>query len=333
MKKFIYLFLIAAISFVAYRYLMPKQLDVISVIRGPAVKAVYATGTVESSEMLPIAPRVSARIKELLVDEGEKVKLGDVLARLESKENDAIKVQLKAILDAANREFVRQQDLIKIKATSRELYDNAKSELEIAEASFAAESARKDYLDIKAPKDGMIIKRDGEIGQFVQSNQTIFWFTSNSPLRINAEVDEEDIPLVKAGQKVLIRSDAFKDEVFAGQVTSITPKGDPIARSYRVRISVNDEIPLMIGMTAENNIIIREDPAALLIPATAVSGNTVWLVKDNLVNKIQVETGTKGMEMTEVLSGLNEGDIVLLNPPPNLKEGDWIRPKTPSAKE
>ena len=327
MKKIKYLIVVIVLSITAYFYFTPKQMDVVSVVKGPAVKAVYATGTVESVEMLPIAPRVSARISELLKKEGEKVEQGEVLARLESKESDAMKIQLESILDAARREFARQAELIKIRATSKELYDKAKSELEVAEAGLAGEVARKEYLEIRAPKDGLIIKRDGEIGQYVQSNQTIFWFTSSAPLRISAEVDEEDIPLVKIGQKVLIRSDAFKDKVFEGNVTGVTPKGDPIARSYRVRISFKEEVPLMIGMTAENNIIISEKLDALLIPSTAMFDNYVWLFKDGIIAKREVGLGVSGAEMIEIVKGLHESDIVLLNPTPELIEGQRIEAK------
>lgn len=90
-------------------------------------------------------------------------------------------------------------------------------------------------------------------------------------LRVSAEVDEEDIVLVRVGQKVLIRSDAFPNQIFYGRVKSITPKGDPIARSYRVRINFSENNPLLIGMTAETNIIVHEKKNALLLPVSSIS--------------------------------------------------------------
>lgn len=330
MKKLKYFVPVIILAIVGYRYLCPKKLEVVSTSRGPAVKAVYATGTVESTEMLPIAPRVSGRIRELLVDEGKDVKEGEILARLESRENDAMKVQLESVLEIAKREFVRQDNLMKSRATTKELFDKAKSELEVARASLEAENARKEYLDIKAPKDGQIIRRDGEIGQYVQSNQTIYWFTSNAPLRISADVDEEDISLVKEGQKVLIRSDAFKDKVFNGIVSSVTPKGDPVARTYRVRIAFTEVVPLLIGMTAENNIIIREESNALLIPTTSVLKDEVFFAEDGRLKKKQIKTGAKGPEMIEVLDGLSDNESVLLNFDQSLKEGDKVRVSSPS---
>jgi multidrug efflux system membrane fusion protein len=325
MKKLIYFILLIVVIFLAYRYFCPKKLDVALVTRGPAVKAVYATGTVESSEMLPIAPRVSGRLEELLVDEGESVKEGDVLARLESRENNALKVLLESRLEISRKEFLRQENLIKSGATTKEVYDKSKSELEVSKASLEAENARKEYLDIKAPKDGQIIRRDGEIGQYVQSNQSVFWFTSNVPLRITADVDEEDISQVKEGLKVLIRSDAFKDRVFEGSVTSITPKGDPVARTYRVRIGFKEEVPLMIGMTAENNIIIREEENALLVPTTSVLKDEVFYVNTAKASRRKIKSGAKGAQMTEILEGLVEGDHVLVNFDQTIKDDTKIR--------
>jgi len=325
MKKLTYFILLIVIVILAYRYFCPKKLDVALVIRGPAVKAVYATGTVEISEMLPIAPRVSGRLEELLVDEGESVKEGDVLARLESRENNALKVLLESRLEISRKEFLRQENLIKSGATTKEVYDKSKSELEVSKASLEAENARKEYLDIKAPKDGQIIRRDGEIGQYVQSNQSVFWFTSNVPLRITADVDEEDISQVKEGLKVLIRSDAFKDRVFEGSVTSITPKGDPVARTYRVRIGFKEEVPLMIGMTAENNIIIREEENAILVPTTSVLKDEVFYVNTGKVSRKKIKSGAKGAQMTEILEGLVEGDRVLVNFDQLIKDGTKIR--------
>ena len=111
------------------------------------------------------------------------------------------------------------------------------------------------------------------MGDFIPVNQPVFYLAkAGVPLRISADVDEEDIPLVKVGQKVLIRSDAFPSRVFTGEVLEITPKGDPVARSYRVRIELPADTALMIGMTAETNIVTAEKQDALLVPASAVSG-------------------------------------------------------------
>jgi multidrug efflux pump subunit AcrA (membrane-fusion protein) len=87
-------------------------------------------------------------------------------------------------------------------------------------------------------------------------------------------VDEEDIAQVRPGQEVLIRADALAGQTFRGQVLAVTPKGDPVARSYRVRISLPADTPLMIGMTTETNIVLRRSDNALLVSVGAVQQDT-----------------------------------------------------------
>jgi len=140
---------------------------------------------------------------------------------------------------------------------ARTAYDRAKADWEKARAAAAQAAALAGYLQLVAPADGTIIRRDGEIGQMIGANQTVFWLSCCAPLRISAEVDEEDIAQVRPGQEVLIRSDAYPGRLFHGKVQAVTPKGDPVARSYRVRISLTADTPLMIGMTTETNIVLR----------------------------------------------------------------------------
>ena len=118
--------------------------------------------------------------------------------------------------------------------------------------------AEAHYLDLVAPAAGTIIRRDGEIGQIIAADKPLLWMSCCAPLRVSAEVDEEDIAQVRPGQEVLIRADAFPGQIFHGTVQAITPKGDPVARTYRVRVSLPKDTPLMIGMTAETNIVLRK---------------------------------------------------------------------------
>ena len=175
-----------------------------------------------------------------------------------------------------------------------------------------------------APAGGTVIRRDGEIGQLIGANQTVFWLYSNAPLRISAEVDEEDIAQVRAGQQVLIRSDALPGQTFHGQVQAVTPKGDPVARSYRVRISLTADTPLMIGMTTENNIVLRQSDDALLVPAGSVQQDTVWRVEDGRVSPQKVKIGAKGATEVEILDGVGEGDWVVAGPSPRLTAGQQV---------
>lgn len=289
--------------------------------RGPIVQAVYASGTVEPSVMIPIAPRQGARLMTLAVDEGYNVKKGALLAQLE--DTDILKnlEGLKSAAEVSEKEYSRRLELFKGKATSAQELDRAKAERDAALAAMQQAEAQLSYLKLVAPEDGIVIRRDGEVGEMISAGQPVFWISCCAPLRISAEVDEEDISLVSPGQAVAISADAFPGKVFHGKVQSITPKGDPVARSYRVRISIEGETPLMIGMTAETNIITRESTDALLAPAGALVDGKVWVLEGGKLKLAAVTTGSKTSEAVEITAGLNEQDTVIMNPDASLKEG------------
>jgi multidrug efflux system membrane fusion protein len=305
---------------------LPPAVAVVAPHRGPAVQAVYATGTVEASVMVPISPRSMARLVVLNADEGAAVNKGQVLARLE---NDDLRraIDVAAAEERfAKSELDRQAQLVERGVAARSAYDRARTDWEKAQAIRERAEAEARYLDLIAPAAGKVIRRDGEIGQVIGANQPVFWMSCCAPLRISAEVDEEDIAQVRPGQQVLIRADAFPGQIFRGTVQSITPKGDPVARTYRVRVSLPSDTPLMIGMTAETNIVLRKADHALLVPAGAVRDDAVWRVVDGKLSPTHVRLGAKGANEVEILSGLAEGDRIVASPPAELKAGQTIRP-------
>lgn len=297
------------------------RVQVTKPIRGPALRAVYATGTVEPELMIPIAPRYSARLVELRVDEGDQVKRGDLLAKLESEDLESAIVSLRSKESFAKSEYDRQKKLFDKGAGMRQSLQAAQSEWRAAQAATEKAETEATYMSLVSPVDAQVIRRDGEVGEFIPSNQPIFWISGSMPLRISAEIDEEDISLIKVGQVVLISADAFPGEVFKGMVKRITPKGDPIARSYRVRIELNQNTPLKIGMTAETNIIISENKDALLIPNISISESQVWLVKDSKLTKQKVVIGAKGEVNSEIVTGLSQDDLVVIDIEQNYSEG------------
>ena len=313
-------------------FVLPPTVAVISPWRGLAVQAVYATGTVEPTVMVPIAARTAARLVALNVDEGGAVAKGQVLARLEDDDLHRAIEAAEAEEHYARAAFERAALLLQRGTAARSTYDRAKADWDKAQAVAAQAKAQASYLQLLAPADGTVIRRDGEIGQMIGANQTVFWLSCCAPLRISAEVDEEDIAEVRSGQTVLIRSDAFPDRTFDGRVQSVTPKGDPVARSYRVRISLPAETPLMIGMTAETNIILRKAGNALLVPATAVRQDTVWRVANGRAEPRKVAVGAKGAREVEILDGVDDNDRILASPPPGLKAGERIRPMAASVR-
>jgi RND family efflux transporter MFP subunit len=308
----------------AYLLWAPPSVSVVQPRRGPAVQAVYATGTVEPTVMVPISAHNMARLVELDADEGSTVVKGQLLAKLEDDDLRRAVEVTEAEERYTKAELDRLAVLVGRQVVARSVYDRAKADWEKARAAAARAAVEAGYLQLMAPADGTMIRRDGEIGQMIGANQTVFWLYSNAPLRISAEVDEEDIAQVRPGQQVLIRADALPGQTFHGRVQAITPKGDPVARSYRVRISLPGNTPLMIGMTTETNIVLRQNDHALLLPAGSVQQDTVWRVEDGRLSPQKVSIGAKGTTEIEILEGVGESDWIVAAASPRLKGGQQV---------
>ncbi len=304
----------------------PLAVEVAPVTRGPAIEAVYATGAVEPSVMLPVAPRSGGRLASLQADEGAAVKKGQVLARMESPDLAHTVDEMQARERLAQTQYERTRDLVAQKFMSPAELDRTRTELDAAQAALKRAQAQLDYNLLVAPANGTVLRRDGEIGQFIPAGQPVFTLACCAPLRVSAEVDEEDIVRVDVGQKVVLRGDALPDRVFDGTVAEITPKGDPVARSYRVRIDFADPAGVaaagvLTGMTMDANIVISRREGVLLVPNRALHGDKVWVVEDGALHERKVRRGFAGTERTEVLSGLAEGDSVVVSDVEGSREG------------
>lgn len=299
----------------------PVTVSVVSPSRGLAVDSIYATGVVEPSVTLPIAPRQAGHLIELAVDEGQTVHKGQLLARLDDSDLVNATVELAARAEFARQYLQRVQTLVARNVMAKVDLDRAQADFAAANAAVKRSQAQRNFMQLTASADGLIIRRDGEVGQYIAAGQALFHLSCCAPLRVTAQVDEEDISRVKLGQQVVMRSDDLPEQVFEGEVTEITPKGDPVARSYRVRIRLPEPGPLLIGMTMDTNLIIEQRQNVLLVPTLALDKQSVWLVEQGKLHKQAVVLGIQGAERTEIISGLAENAQLVTTLSSGLREG------------
>ncbi len=317
--------LAAAIGLGAWWLLRPIEVAVVLPERGTAAEIVYGTGAVEPVRWAKVTSLMRERIVEICDCEGRTVAKGDVLARLDDREQQAQLRDLKAREEFARREFARQTDLIGRDVTTRQALERATSELRQIQAQIAVQQERlADYV-ILSPMDGVVLRRDGEIGEIADTGQTLFRIGVPKPLQVTAEVNEEDIPRIALGQVALFRTDAFVGRRLEGRVREITPLGDSVAKTYRVRVSLPDDTPLMIGMSVEANIIAREKPNALLVPANAIQDGVVLVVEGERVHRRPVTVGIRGSRAVEVIAGLGDGDRLAIPTESGIADGARVR--------
>jgi RND family efflux transporter MFP subunit len=272
-----------------------------------------------------VGPAVRARITAVLVEEGARVADGQPMARLDDREAQHRAEEAEARANFAQEDLARVRTLVARDVASRAALDRAEAEARAVRAVAEAAKRRLDDYIVRAPSAGLVLRRDAEVGEVVDTPAALFWIGEPRPLRVTAEVDEEDIAQIREGQRALLRADAFAGQVLNATVAQITPKGDATRKAYRVRLALPDDTPLMIGMTVEANIVLRETNAAVLVPPAALRGDHVFLVQGEVARRRQVTVGVQGPRAVEIRQGIAAGDVVVLDPPQGLKDGQALR--------
>ena len=349
----------------AYAWLRrPRAVVVTPIVRGTAVSAVYATGTVDAYDRVVVKSKAVGTIDELLVREGARVNKGDLLARIGSRPVEADLTRGRVQLDAARSraaprlialqaqaralqarlvlakaEFARRQRLVQSSSLPLAELEAARTEVTDLEAQLqgkAAEyhatkidldaqalesraeldalSARASDLEVRAPLDGVVLARSVELGEVVAINQPLFRVGDVTNLVLDCSVDEADMGRIRVGASTVATFYAFPKQVIAGAVVDIFPDADPKTKNFLVQVRLLERPEgLRTGMTAEVNIVIDEHPNALIAPAQAIdSASTVWRVVKGRVSRTQVGVGVRSVARAEILSGLSEGDVIVV---------------------
>jgi RND family efflux transporter MFP subunit len=329
LKGMVWLAALAAVAATVWWWRVGRgpELTVVLPWRGTAVEIVYGTGAVEPARWAKVTSLIRGRLIELCYCEGREVRKGDVLAQLDAAEQRAQMQELKAREEFAKRELGRVTELMGRGSATAQAHERLTTDLRTIQALISVQMERLENYAISSPMDGLVLRRDGEVGEIVETGQVLFRVGVPKPLLVVAEVNEEDIPRVTIGQTVLLRSDAFTGTALKGTLHEITPAGDPVAKTFRIRIALPDDTPLKVGMSVEANVVTREKPDALLVPADAVQGTTVWVVDGDRVQRRNVEIGLRGTRAIEILSGVSEQDRVVSPALSGLAEGSTVRVK------
>lgn len=286
----------------------------------------WASGTVESTRRTAIAARILARVEAIEVNAGDLITTGDVLVRLDSRTLEARVQQARqarnaaqARLDLAQVELGRVDDLLKKGVATRQRFDQASSELRVANAevdrlSRALEEAKAalSYALIVAPAPGRVIDRLAEPGDTVAPGQTILRLYDPASLRVEVPVRETLAVNLKLGDPLRIEISAV-NETTTGTIAEIVPYAEPGARTLLVKIQLPQDQRLFTGMFARIGIPAGSR-ARLRIPARAVERvgqlEFVHVVDDG--RRLVTIGEPVDQDNVEVLSGLREGEQLLI---------------------
>jgi RND family efflux transporter MFP subunit len=310
----------------AYTHVFAVQTVTTSIAtQAPVSEAIYGTGIVEPARWAKVVPLQRRRLVEMCNCEGQNVRAGQILGRQDDAEERSVLHELELNNEQLQRDLARAEtDRGKSDAAQRD-YEQRWTQLEESKSRIAAQKVRIDQLVLRAPLDGMVLRRDGEVGEIAGPTDVLFWVGPPLPLQIVAEVNEEEINRIAVGQKAYLRSDAFPQVPLRASVSQITPKGDPARKTFRVYLLLPDDSPLRIGMSVEANIIVREKPSAVVVPSEAVAADAVQIVEDGRAQRVPVRVGIRGNRNIEIIGNVSKGAQVLAPARPDLADGARVR--------
>lgn len=301
-----------------------------------------------------ISPKVDSRLDKLLVDEGDKVKEGQILAQMDVLELAAHVYQLEGLLyealaesnDAAV-EYERNDKLYAQNAISKKELDNSRYRKEMTNGRYTAAKGalnvlreRLDAATIRAPRDGVITRRYIHAGYYVKSGSPIISMADTTTLLAKADISEGQITSVFLGAPAEITVSAYEGKVFSGTVTRISPMAELPARTFKTEITIpNETNELRAGMFSTVYIKGKKRENVIVIPQTAIvmreDQKTVYVVNsDNIIQQMLLETGAIENDMVEVVKGLSEGDIIVTSGQNKLRQGVKITaPKDEAGKK
>lgn len=292
--------------------------------------AVYSgTAPVEAFAEAQVTAKVGGEVREILVEEGEEVTTGQVLARLDGDRLRFEMQQAEANLRKLQRDFQRNVDLKERGIISLGDFEKIQYEMEALEATFNLANLELGYTEIRAPIDGVVARRFIKLGNTIAVGAPTFQITSLEPLVSYLYVPEREYRHMEAGQTAAIQIDALQGTMFEAIVARISPVVDPATGTFKITIEVNDPTRrLRPGMFARIDIVYDNHANALQIPRSAIvedaGESTVFVIVENTAHRRVVQTGYIDEGQIEILDGLDDTEKFVLVGHLGLKEGTKV---------
>lgn len=301
-------------------------------------------GDVQARQQTALAFRVGGQITDRYVDVGDRVKVGQVLAKLDVKDAqlqlNSAKAQLESAQSAAKvaaDELKRFQQLLPINAVSRSQYDAVKNQydsasaaLKQAQSNYDVSSNQTGYNQLVANKNGVITQRNIEVGQVISAGQAAYQLAIDGDREVVIGVPEQAISDIKVGQNTWITLWSKPQDKFAAYVREISPAADQ-SRTFSVKVALKEgQSVIQLGQSAR--VFFNQNIQNVLsVPLSSVSSVNkqayVWVVNsDQRIHKVAVTLGAYGRDSVPILSGLQAGQWVVVGGVHLLREKQKINP-------
>jgi len=325
-----------------------------------------ASGYVVARRQAVVSAKIQGRLEDLRVEEGSEVRKGDILARLESFDFEASVNRARAAVQRAEADLAEQERLLRVaeKLTAEKILaaderDAAQSRVRIAQAQLAQQEADLAFVQaqmqntiIRAPFDGVVIKKMAEVGESVApippgvnistASGAIVALADLATLEVEADVAEANVAKVGKGQPAEVTVEAIPDRRYEAVLRQVIPTADRTKATVMVKVTILDkDQDLKPEMSAKvtflepeaktDDVAPEEAVAVVLVPRTAVvsrgGSSIVFLVREGKVQARPVVLGTARKGQVIVKDGLAGGETLVADPPDGLADGDAVRIK------
>lgn len=303
----------------------PIPVQIAPVTRGPISASLAFNSTLETESVVDIYPRINGQVDQLLVEEGDFVKAGTPLLKIDDRELRIDADEARVTLEREQADFTRTEGLFNRGLVNEQDYENDRFALSQAQLRADRANIRYDYATVVAPFDGVISEREVQVGARVATGTKLFSFVSLQDMVAKVFVPGRYLTSVSADQTAEITSEFLPDAIYAAWVKRISPIIDPASGTFKVTVGVREPDGAIVpGLFVRASITTEERPDALLIPKSAVvyegGSQYVFTVRQGRAKRLPLDAGFENQTSIEVRSGLEEGDSVVVLGQSGLKD-------------
>ena len=308
---------------------IPVPVEVTRPMRTDIYATYSATATITSDADAPVVARVRGEVVEIVVEEGDYVVEGQILARLDGERLRLEMLAAKANVKRARTNYERNADLHQRGLISASMFENLQYDLEALEATYELTKLTYGYSKIRAPITGIVAARDIKQGQNLDVNDVAFRITDTSELIAYLQIPQSELSKFEAGDAADIEVASMPNTQFPATIQRISPTIDTRNGTFRATAFIDNTAgDLAPGMFGRFTIAYEQHTAALVIPAAALLNeddeSTVYVVTDGEVVRRVVQTGIKTDGRVEVLGGLDENEVIVVVGHTGLRSGSKV---------
>ena len=294
----------------------PIPVEVVKLTRGDIQKTYPTITSLEAENEVSVVARSSGLLESILVEEGDHIVKGQVLAQLDVEQLSLEAKQFGATLKKLKGELKRQRSLYKKRLGSSDSLDKAKYEFEAQTAQYQLAKLKLQYATVRAPISGIISERLVKAGNLISNNDLLFRIIDPASLKAVLFLPEKELANISKGQAVLLSVAAYPEKIMQGTVERIRPMIDSETGTFKVVAGIsNDDELLQAGMFGRVELIFDIHQNSLLLGRETIitqdNRSHVFIIKDKVALQTPIKTGFTQNGLVEVLEGLDESDMVV----------------------